>query len=39
MSDDHAVVYGGTITRAELLADDGSSDHRPWRMVVRVGGL
>ena len=30
---DYAVVYGGTITRASLLADDASSDHRAWRMV------
>ena len=33
---DHAVVYGGTIARASLLADDASSDHRAWRMVVRL---
>ena len=33
---DHAAVYGGTITRASLLADDASSDHRAWRMVVRL---
>ena len=30
---DHAIVHGGTITRASLLADDASSDHRAWRMV------
>ena len=33
---DYAAVYGGTITRAELLADDASSDHRAWKMVVRL---
>lgn len=33
---DYAAVYGGTITDAELLADDASSDHRAWRMRVRL---
>lgn len=33
---DYAIVHGGTITRAELLADDASSDHRPWFMRVQL---